>query len=417
MANEIVIPKLGMTMASAKVAEWVAKEGDWVEENQIVLVIETEKVTYEVEALSSGYLHIIAAPDTVAAVGEAVGILAGDKEELEALQKEQPAPAGTPVSTEDAAPKEAAAEKAAPAAGERVKISPLAKKIAREHGLDYTRIKGSGPGGRIKKVDVEKALADKASAPATVAPVDDGFDVVDGKRVKAVLPLTGIRGVIADHMQRSLADSAQLTTMGEIEVGAMVKLRESYKAREASIGLRISYTDILVYILARALKDNPIMNSSLVDGEIKLWEDINIGVAVSLPWQEWDAGLVVPVIYNADKLSLLEISKKLKELREKAVSGTLALDEITGGTFTISNVGGFGKGYFFNTPIINQPQSAILGIGPILDRPVVEDGEIVVQSLMNISLTFDHRIINGAPIGKFLGRVAEFAADPGMLLL
>ncbi len=422
MATDIVIPKLGMTMASGKVAEWKAAEGDWITEGQGVLVIETEKVTHEVEALADGFLHILAAPGTEALVNEAVGQLAETEEELAQLQAAQPAPEGMAAAAPAGKPAEAAAPAsgAVPAApGGRVKITPVAKKIANEHGLDYSLVSGTGPGGRIKKADVLKAIDEGVSAPASAAasaaPAWDG-EVVDGKRVKASLPLTGIRAAVAQHMQASLAGSAQLSVMGEFEVDALVELRKSLVAAEAAIGTRITYTDILTYVVARALKKNPIINSSVVDGAIKIWEDVNIGVAVSLPFQQYDAGLIVPVIRNADKKSLAEISLELKDLRTRCLDGSIGLDEIIGGTFTLSNVGGFGKGYAFNTPIINQPQSAILGTGAILDRPVAEAGEVVIRQLMNFSFTFDHRAINGAPVGMFLGTIQEFIKTPGLLL-
>lgn len=421
MATDIVIPKLGMTMASGKVAEWKAAEGDWITEGQAVLTIETEKVTHDVEALADGFLHILAAPGTEALVNEAVGQLAETEAELAELQAAQPAPEGVAASAPADKPADAAAPAsgAGPAApGGRVKITPVAKKIAQEHGLDYSLVSGTGPGGRIKKADVLKAIEEGVSAPApaaAAAPAWDG-EVVDGKRVKASLPLSGIRAAVAEHMQASLAGSAQLSVMGEFEVDAMVELRKSLVAAEAAVGTRITYTDILTFIVARALRKNPIINSSVVDGAIKIWEDVNIGVAVSLPFQEYDAGLIVPVIKDADKKSLAEISLELKDLRNRCLDGTIGLEEIVGGTFTLSNVGGFGKGYAFNTPIINQPQSAILGTGAILDRPVAEAGEVVIKQLMNFSFTFDHRAINGAPVGMFLGTIQELIKTPGLLL-
>lgn len=420
MATDIVIPKLGMTMASGKVAEWKAAEGEWITEGQGVLVIETEKVTHEVEALADGFLHILAGPGTEALVNEAVGQLAETEEELAQLQAAQPAPGGMAEAApaDKAATPEASAAVPASAAGGRVKITPVAKKIAQEHGLDYTLVTGTGPGGRIKKADVLKAIEEGVSAPApaaAAAPAWDG-EIVDGKRVKASLPLSGIRAAVAEHMRASLAGSAQLSVMGEFEVDAMVELRKSLVAAEAQLGTRISYTDVLIYIVARALRKNPIINSSVVDGAIKIWEDVHIGVAVSLPFQEFDAGLIVPVIRDADKKSLTEISLELKDLRNRCLDGSIGLEEIMGGTFTLSNVGGFGKGYAFNTPIINQPQSAILGTGAILDRPMAEAGEVVIKQLMNFSFTFDHRAINGAPVGMFLGTIQELIKTPGLLL-
>ena len=172
----------------------------------------------------------------------------------------------------------------------------------------------------------------------------------------------------------------------------------------------------MAYLVAQVLKEVPILNSSIVGNEIKLWEDINLGIAVSLPEEKYDSGLIVPVLKNVETMTIAEISIKIKELKEKAYTGKLQLDDISGGTFTISNTGGFGKGYAYNTPVISQPQSAIMGIGAFTDRPVVVDGEIVVRPIMNWNLTFDHRAINGAPVGKFLAILNEYIENPYLLM-
>jgi pyruvate dehydrogenase E2 component (dihydrolipoamide acetyltransferase) len=203
-----------------------------------------------------------------------------------------------------------------------------------------------------------------------------------------------------------------LTAMGEMDVTELVRMRQSDVEFREQIGTRIPYTAIMVFLVARALREVPIMNASVVGKEVVIWEDIHIGVAVPLPEGEYDAGLLVPVIRNADRLSIVETSRTIKELSARAVTGKLGLDDMTGGTFTISHVGGFGKAYFFLTPIINQPQCAILGIGPTLERPVVKGGQIVPRSIMNWSLTFDHRIVNGSPVGKFMRRLERLVRNP-----
>ena len=423
MAKDIVIPKLGMTMEKATVAEWLAREGDWIEEKQPVVVIETEKVASEVEALDAGFLHILSEIGAEAMVGEPIGRLAETEEELAGLQKAEPGPAAAAAPGEaPAAPTPAPRPASDPGLPtERVRISPAARKMARDHGLDYTNIQGTGPGGRIKRVDVEKALAEPKKPAATQAvrpqaPAPSG-EMVDGKLVKATLPLTGLRGAVADHMMRSLGQSAQLTTMGEFDVTELVRCYQALKVKMEALGQRLTYTDILVFVLARTLKQNPIINSSLIDNKIVLWEDVNIGLAVSLPWEQYDAGLIVPVARQADRKTLPELSRELKELQTKATGGGLTMEDVTGGTFTLSNVGGFGRGYVFATPVINQPQSAILMTGAIVQRPLIVDGEIQARSVMNWSFTFDHRVINGAPVGKFLADMNEYLANPYLLLL
>ena len=213
-------------------------------------------------------------------------------------------------------------------------------------------------------------------------------------------------------MQRSLAVSAQLTLMGEIDATELKKFRETLVAEEERLGARITYSDILVAALARALIDVPVINASLIGEEIILWEDINIGVAVAI-----EGGLIVPVVMAADKKSLVEINQTLKGLVDKARNGKLLPDDVSGSTFTLTNLGAFGGGWGFGTPIINQPEAAILGTGPITDRPVARDGEVVIRPVMTYSFTFDHRVFDGAPAAQFMVRLTEILENPLMLLL
>jgi pyruvate dehydrogenase E2 component (dihydrolipoamide acetyltransferase) len=417
MAKNITIPKLGMTMTEAKIVEWKFGEGQMVNKGQVVLVLETAKVTYDLEALDSGYLHIIYQPEAVLGVGDAAGQLAETEEELRALEKETPGAAAAGAEVAKKASVETHEEPVARPG--RVKISPVAKKLAEDSGIDYTRIEGTGPDGRIVKEDIEKALEERKRAPAQVpgegVPVTG--EVVDGKRVKKSLPLKGMRAVIAEHMHRSLQVSAQLTSGTEVEMTEMIRLRESLKSKAEEMGIRLTYTDIFVYLLAKVLKEQPIMNSSLIGKEIKLWEDINIGVAVALEVSEYESGLVVVVVRNADRKNLYEISQTIKELVERARNGRLMPDDISGGTFTLTNTGGFNTGWSWGTPIINQPEMGIFQTGPIVDRPVAVEGQVVVRPMMPVALTFDHRVLDGVPADKFLARMVELIRNPYQVLL
>ena len=236
--------------------------------------------------------------------------------------------------------------------------------------------------------------------------------IYQGKRVKSTISLKGMRKAIAEHMHRSLSISAQLTAMGEIDMTEMVKLRETLVSQAEVIGARITYTDIFVFTVARLLKEHPIINSSLIDNEIKLWESINVGVAVAL-----EEGLIVPVVKDADKKSLVEISQTVRALAEKTREGKLVPDDISGGTFTITNLGALGGGYRFETAIINQPESAILGVGGISDRAVVRDGQIVIRPIMTYYFTYDHRVVNGADAARFMTSVIQRLENPGSLLV
>ncbi|TET45328.1 MAG: 2-oxo acid dehydrogenase subunit E2 [Dehalococcoidia bacterium] len=413
MATEIKIPRVGMAVADATIIEWQFKEGDQVEERQIVVVIETEKVRTDVESPVSGFLHIMMNEGETAPAGQVIGMLAESKEALAKLQKETPAgksaeaaQAAEPAAAETPKAEAAPAKEVVPAAGEegRVRISPVARKLAEEHAIDITQVAGTGPGGRIVREDIEKAIAVKEAAPAPPAAVGE-------RRVKQTIPLTGMRGTIAERMHHSLSVSAQLTTMGEIDMGEIVRLRNNLVAQESTLGTRITYTDILVFAIARILRDHPKINASIVDKEIKVWEDINMGVATAL-----EDGLIVPVVKHADRKSLVEISKEIKTLVEKARENKLSGDEISGGTFTLTNLGALGSGWTFETAIINQPESAILRVGAITDRAVVRDGQIVARPIMTYSLTYDHRAIDGAVAARFSTSLVSALESPTLLL-
>lgn len=422
MAAYISIPKLGMTMQDALLVEWKVNEGDHVDAGQVVLVIETAKTQWEVEATAAGYVHILVPADERANVARVVGLIAETKEELAKVQAE---PAQeiyttvTEVSPEGEAAPAAAAEAAAPPpkaeAGKHVRISPVAKKMAEEHMIDVTTVKGTGPDGRIVREDIEKAIEEKKKKPAAAAAAPAG-KVIDGKQVKDVIPLKGMRRAIAEHLHRSLQISAQLTSMGELDMTEMIKLRNLLVAQEKFIGTRITFTDILVLCIAKALKTNPLVNSSIVGNDLVFWEDINIGCAVAI-MDTPEGGLIVPVIKNADRKSLLQINAELRGAVEKARSGKLMPDDVTGGTFTLTNMGAFGGAYGFGTPIINQPESAIFGTGGTVDRPVVRDGQIVIRPIMCFNFTFDHRVIDGAQAGMFMMTLGKIIENPGLLLL
>jgi len=426
MAEYIAIPKLGMQMTEATLVEWKVNEGERVAQGEVVLTIETEKTQWEVEAASEGLVHILVPADETAPVARVVGLIAENETELDKIQKEPPGEIYTSEAGATAAQAEGAqttpkAEKpesqSPPAEGKRVRISPVARKMAEEHMIDVSAIKGSGPEGRIVREDIQKAIEakEKGEVPVQAAASVSG-EVVQGKRVKDTIRLKSMRKSIAEHMHRSLSISAQLTSMGEIDMTEVKKIRTAMAQREESVGARITYTDILVFAVAKALKEFPIVNASLIENDIKLWEDINVGVAVAIE-SGTDGGLIVPVIRNADTKSLVDINRELKALVEKARNGKLTPDDVTGSTFTVTNLGAFGGGYGFGTPIINQPESAILGTGAITDRPVVKEGQIVIRPIMTYSLTFDHRVIDGAPAAMFILRLTELLENPGLLLL
>lgn len=405
----IAIPKLGYGSATTEVVEWKAKEGDWVNRGTIVLTIETEKISWDVETEISGYLHIIFEEKSQVPIGTIVGIVAETKEELKSLDKmrpqEQPVIVDKPGEAAQTPGRPSGEDTGKAEKRERIRITPVANKIAKEHGIDITKIAGTGPGGRIVKEDIRKAIeaGKKEEGPAV--------EVYQGKKLKSIIPLKGKRAAIAEHMHRSLSISAQVTVMGEIDMTEIIKIRKSLVEQTGVIGTKITYTGIFVFAIARLLRENPMVNSTVIANEIKLWDEINIGVAVAL-----DQGLIVPVVKNADKKSLVEISKSIKTLTEKARKGKLIPEDVTGSTFTITNIGSLGGGYRFETVIINQPESAILGTGGITDRVVAREGQIVIRPIMTYYLTYDHRVLDGAVVAKFVAGMIKLFENPALLL-
>jgi len=428
MAQDIFIPKLGMTMKEGRIAQWKGETGDWIDQGEVVLVIETEKVAHEIEAEIGGFLIVLASPGDVIPCGEVVGKLAATQEEYDALCQDGASPA-----TGDTAPEQDSAAPPADPVGTsdkpepsvqttgRIKISPAAKKRALEWALDISAITGTGPGGKIVIKDVEAARDAETAAPEVAAPVADAgvadADVVDGKRIKKRIPMAGMRKQIAHHMVHSLAVSAQVSLTAEIDMTEMIAFRSRLIEKQEQIGAKISYNDLFVMAVAKAINKVPLINASIVDDEILVWDNVNVGVAVSLEAGEYDSGLIVPVIKDADKKSLSTISKETRELITRSREGTLEMDDLSGGTVTISNVGSMAQGWTCSTPVLNQPQAIIIQPGAIMDRPVVVDGEIVIRPIMTLTITFDHRILDGAPVGKFFHIIKNYFQDPDLLTL
>jgi pyruvate dehydrogenase E2 component (dihydrolipoamide acetyltransferase) len=278
------------------------------------------------------------------------------------------------------------------------KITPLAAEIAKQEGLDISAITGTGENGKITKEDVAHALAASKAVPET--------QPCEAK----VIPFEGMRRAIADNMHASLQNAAQLTTFTEVDVTEMVHFRDMMRAEFArDDSVKISYNDIIVMATARALTRHPIMNSTLVGEEILLHDTVRLGIAVALP-----EGLIVPKLRNAEKKTLIEIAKEVRELAQKAREGALAVEEVTDGTFTISNVSMLGMDGF--TPVLNPPETGILGVGRVIEKPAVFNGEIAIRHMMTLSLTFDHRVVDGAPAMTFLRDLARYLAQPMLIL-
>ncbi len=374
MAVQIVMPKLGMAMTEGEVVKWLKEDGAQVAKDEPVVQVMSKKITYEVKAPQAGVLRQAVPPKQKVPVGAVIGYITAPGEEVPVTPAAPAAAAGPTVQAEALA-------------------TPMAKRLAREHGIDLREVRGTGPGGRIQESDVLAYLEQRRRAPA--AP--------EAPPAVRVIPFTGMRRAIAERMTESLQTMAQVTITTEADVTGLVEFVDRLKTRAD-----ISYTAVLVKAVAAALKQHPILNSTLVGDEIRLLDEINIGVGVAL-----DEGLIVPVIRNADRLSLAEIDRELKRLAAAARAGTLTVDEVTGSTFTISNLGMYGVDAF--TPIINPPEVAILGVGRITEKPAVYRGQVAVRSLMTLSLTFDHRVVDGAPAAAFLQTLAGMLAQPALI--
>jgi pyruvate dehydrogenase complex dihydrolipoamide acetyltransferase long form len=403
MTQEMTIPKLGMTMKEAKITRWLKAEGDWVEKGEIVLVIETEKISYEVEAPASGYLRIVITDQGPYPVGTGVALLASDKKQYGQLKEGKVEEVEKEISMEKV-PEEGRtiAIPIETERGVRIKSSPLARKIAKEHGLDLGAIQGTGPGGRIIREDVLMAVETKATPAA--AEVEGGL-----KEIAEQIPIEGMRRIIFERMPESLKTSAQITLTMECDATEMIKLRNSLLKRYEKEDLRISYNDILVKILGLVLMEQPRINSSVEGDQLIIWKSIHVGVAMEI-----DDGLIVPVLRDANQKMILEIHRELNDLYQRARSHRVLPDEIQGGTFTLSNLGFLDIDAF--TPIINQPENAILGVGRIVEKPVILDGQVVSRPTMMLSFTCDHRVIDGAHGARFLKRVKELIQDPFQLI-
>lgn len=409
MAFEVKMPQLGLTMEEGTVTKWVKQEGDTVKAGDVILEITTDKLTSEVESEHDGVLLKIVAQE-----GEDVpvkGVLAYIGEAGEQVGGVASAPAVAPVEKE--APVVSAASPVAPVAGGRIRISPLAKKTAAKLGVDYTTVAGSGPLGRIVQKDILAAAEAAKAAPAPVAqaaaekaaPKKTALELMDGDEV---VKLAGMRKVVSERMTKSAQEIPTVTQNVRIDVTELMAFR---KKINNDLGVKYSLNDYVLKATAKALKNNKHILVSIDGDQIIKRAHVNIGMAVAL-----EDGLIVPVIKDADKMSLGEISEAARDLAERARTNKLSMDEYKGSTFSISNLGMFGVETF--NPIINQPDAGILGVCAVQDELVMDaEGNITKRQFMRISFTFDHRLIDGATAAKFELAIKELLENPMQILL
>lgn len=447
MAELIVMPKLGLTMTEGTISNWRKAEGDTVTQGEILFDVETDKISNEVEAKVGGVLRKIIVEEGTVEIFRSVAVIGDAHEDISALLgggggQAAPAPEQAATHTDAAAADDAA--EAPVHAGGRIKASPYAKMTAALLSVDLQQVNGTGPQGRITEGDVRKhateggsgALAKVKISPAAAKGaaalgIDPSAIHKEGRIMKEDIrsfaaasnkatvqmsvqatvqevkrvPMNSMRKIIAKRMLESQAVSPAVTYNMKLDTTALGALRQELKDT-----LKVTYTDLLVSIVAKALLEFPLLNCSIEGTELVMRNYANIGVAVGL-----EEGLVVPVVQNAEQKGLAEISQEVKRLAAGARNNTLTSEDMTGGTFTITNLGMYGMESF--SPIINQPEVAILGVNAIVDTPVVVSGELVIRPLMNISLTADHRAVDGTVAAQFMQKIKAYVEKPALLLL
>jgi 2-oxoglutarate dehydrogenase E2 component (dihydrolipoamide succinyltransferase) len=396
MTIEIKVPKLPESVADATLVSWRKKVGDAVARDENLADLETDKVVLEVPAPVAGVLREIRV---------AAGTTVTSDQVLAVVEAGATAVAAPAAAAPKAAPPAGVTRASAPTPGAAPKLGPAARRVVAETGVDAATVPGSGLGGAVTKSDLAKA--DAAPRAAAAAPVL----AAAGNRVERRVPMTRLRAKIAERLINAQASQALLTTFNEVDLLAVQELRARHKDRfEKNNGVKLGFSSFFVKATVEALKRFPIVNAAVDGADIVYREYYDIGVAVST-----DRGLVVPVLRDADTLSFAQIEKAVGDFAARARSSQLTMDDLTGGSFSITNGGVFGS--LLSTPIVNAPQSAILGMHKIQDRPVVVDGQIVIRPMMYLALTYDHRIIDGKEAVQFLVSIKESLEDPGRLLI
>jgi len=458
MPIEITMPRLSDTMEAGTVIKWNVKEGDAVRAGAVVADIETDKATMEMQCFDDGKLAaILVEPGKQVKVGTPIAIVALEGEDVAkvkaggakggaaapAAPAAKPAPAPAPVAAPVAAAPAPAPTPVVQTAtrhgmegfpvesddGPRMRVSPVARRMAEDNGIDINAVKGTGPGGRVIKRDVEQAIENKgaansAAAAATIAPAQALAVSTSGVQTASAplalsmpgrdVALTGMRQTIARRLVESKTTIPHYQVTMKFDMDRLIEMRANYNEKLKSSGVKLSVNDFLVRACALAMAEHPFFNASFAGDHVRIHEVVNIGVAISLP-EEKGGGLVVGVIKDADHKSLRQISADTKNLAEKARTKGLSVQDMSDATFTISNLGMFGVEHF--TAIINPPNSAILACGAAVQQPVVRDGQLVVGTQMQATLSLDHRVIDGAMAAQYLASLKEFIEEPETLVV
>ncbi|TLS36233.1 dihydrolipoamide acetyltransferase family protein [Pseudalkalibacillus caeni] len=419
MSVQIIMPKLGMSMEEGTVVEWLKKKGDPVKKGETVAVISSEKIEKDIEAPGEGFLiEISAEQDDVVAVGKPIGYIGQQDEKVSKEDTQKAEPQGQ---EEVAAAVEAPVKEEEPKTKQfkvnKPRLSPAARKLAKAEGVEVESLVGTGPNGRVTRADVERAIqeqkASNTSQPAkqqAAAPPPPEKKPERKEQKGNSRKVSGMRKVIAERMYNSLQQTAQLTITMKADVTELMAIQKKAKADLEGEGVKLTITDFIARATVLALQKHPQMNSTYENEEITTYENVHLGIAVAL-----ENGLVVPVITNADTLSTGQISQQIRTISQKAREGKLAQEDMKGSTFTITSLGAFGVDFF--TPVLNPPEAGILGIGRAEATPVFVGENVEKRYILPLSLTFDHRVLDGAPASEFLGEVKSYLEKPYRLFV
>ena len=412
MATEIVVPNLGESVVEATVGRWLKNQGDPVKVGEAVVVLETEKVDLEVGAEKDGILQTITRKEGEdVKIGDVLGVI--EESGNGAAQPAEPAKAPEPVQAQQPAAAQPTVPE--PAAKAEASVTPVARRMAEDAKIDLTQVTPSGPGGRVTKTDVQRYIETRSAKPAPSAtmPISETAPVFaseNGRREERI-KMSRRRRTIAARLVEAQHTAAMLTTFNEIDMTKVLEIRERRKeAFKQKYGVSLGFSSFFVKASIGALKAFPRLNAEIQGDDMVLKYYYDIGIAIGA-----EEGLVVPVLRDADRMSFAEIEQKIKDYAQQANDGTLSLEALRGGTFTITNGGVFGS--MLSTPILNPPQVGILGLHKIEQRPVVVNNEIVIRSMMYVALSYDHRIVDGREAVQFLVRVKELIEDPESLLI
>lgn len=424
MAIEYKMPKLAMAMNEGSVNEWLIKQGEKVEKGDTLVTIETEKVSYDCESPESGYLSIVVSDGNTVLCDELIGYFCETAEEANALIASKSAAIveaeqeSTAVPTTDSsattptpAPSIPVISNSPLVPNARIIASPLAKKLAKDATLDLSFVSGSGPNDRIVKKDVLAALAAGLHrAPATVLTQSGSVEL-------ARVPMQGMRRVISDRMKQSLSSTAQLSSAWESDITDLLAMRKKFVAREDKLGTKVSVNAFIIKAIVYAIKQVPIANACLEGDEAVIYANINMGIAISMPGTtEYDSGLMVAVLHNIENMGVVKIDKEMKALIKRVRNGESTPQDMSGSTITMSTTAGIAPPGMTTTPVLNLPNAALVGPSTAIEKPVVKDGHIVPRTMMPMSFTFDHCILDGEPAARFMSALHDALENPELMM-